>query len=259
MIGKDSPPRGDRSWLDDSTLSTVGAALPGCAWTRYGHRVEPLQPVDPSAEQKPSVPQQPAIPQARRVEKSLTNDHAVPGASEVRDAEGETAEPNASEEAPAGEKLPGVWNVRSIMLIVLAFVLALCGVGAITAYNVYNKIAEPDRTTPSIAVRKYLQATFDERDQLSARRFTCSDPENIEAVTTFLEDVRDREQRFDLRITIAWEEVRETVDGDRATVTATLKVQVPEGGANISESLQKWTFSLEGDSGWRVCGAKRLE
>lgn len=240
-------------------MSTVGAALPGGALTRYGHRVEPLQPVDPSAQQNPAVPRQPAIPQARRAEESIQSNALVAKPADVTDLEEAVAEASVSGEIIPQRELPSVWNARSIMLIVLAVVLALCSAGAITAYTVYNKIAEPDRSTPTITVRKYLQATFDARDQMSARRYTCSEPENIEAVMSLLKDVQDREQRFDLRITIAWEDVRETVNGDHATVTATLKLQVPEVGAHISESLQKWQFSLEDKSGWRVCGATRLD
>jgi hypothetical protein len=166
-----------------------------------------------------------------------------------------TPETGAAAERPARSRR----QVVGIVLAVALSVVAVACVGALgTGFFVYRKVSEPDRSTPGVVVRQYLQATFDDRNETKAARFTCGKPAEITQVQQALADVVSREKRFDVHITVGWENFTTKVGTDRATVTNRVKIAVPEAAGQSSESFQQWNFELRQRSGWRVCDAQRI-
>ena len=144
-----------------------------------------------------------------------------------------------------------------MLLIALGAVAVLCLGVLSTVYVVYSKVSEPDRGSPAVAVRQYLGATFDDRNEVRARLFTCGDPAEIKEIQALLVDIQEREQRFGVSITVTWEDFSATVAGGRATVTAVLRLTVQVDGVP-QRQVQQWSFVTEDRSGWRVCGAHKL-
>jgi hypothetical protein len=150
-------------------------------------------------------------------------------------------------------------QIVGIVLAVIISVLAVACVGTVgTGFLLYRKASEPDRSTPAVVVRQYLQATFDDRSEARVARFTCGPPADLAQVQQALADVAGREKRFAIHITVGWENFTTKVSGDRATVTTRLKIAVPEASGQSSESFQQWSFDLRRRSGWRVCDAQRI-
>jgi hypothetical protein len=150
-------------------------------------------------------------------------------------------------------------TLRIVLASVLGGLAVLCVGGLGTGYLLYRKVSEPDRSTPGVVVRQYLDATYDDRDELKAARFTCERPANIRETQQELADLVSREKRFDIRITVGWENFTTQANKATATVGVRLKIAVPEENGQPSESFQQWTFSLRHQSsGWRVCEAHRV-
>jgi hypothetical protein len=172
------------------------------------------------------------------------------------------AGPTGVDPAAADEPVPPRRSRRRVLGIVLAVVVGAVGmlcVGAIgTGLFVYHQISEPDRSTPGVVVRQYLEATFEDRDETKAARFTCVQPTQIGAVQQMLTDIVSREKRFGIHITVGWENFEARAQKSRATVAARMKITVPEESGQSSESFQQWNFTLKQDSGWRVCDAQRV-
>lgn len=150
-------------------------------------------------------------------------------------------------------------NWRLIIAIIAAALADLCAAGSLTGYLWYGKAVAPDRSTPSLAVRQYLQATFEAEDSGRAGLFTCGRPEMLSEVQDTVADIRAREARFGVRIVVAWEGFSTTEQGSKASVSTSLLIRVPEANGSTSESLDHWIFTTVKTDGWRVCGAHRVD
>jgi hypothetical protein len=121
-------------------------------------------------------------------------------------------------------------------------VLLITGAG--TAFFLYNRATEVNRSTPTIAVHQFLSAVFVERDDSRTKLFTCS------AWTKQRSD--EARARFDPDVKVKWESVTEqSRQGKQAVVTARLQL-LWHGFADF----QQWRFEVVEDNGWRVCDAK---
>jgi hypothetical protein len=187
-------------------------------------------------------PGSPSIPQARQ-----------PAAGET------DAGPAAGGEEPAPAPRSRGRTLRIVLASVLGGLAVLCVGGLGTGYLLYRKVSEPDRSTPGVVVRQYLGATFDDRDESKAARFTCGRPTDISATQQVLADLVSREKRFNIRITVGWENFTTQESKATATVGVRLKIAVPEENGQPSESFQQWNYALRHQiSGWRVCDAHRV-
>ena len=133
-----------------------------------------------------------------------------------------------------------------------------CSVGSVAGYVWYGQATTPDRSTPSLVVRQYLQATFEDNDPARASQFTCGKPESLTEVQNTLADIRQRESRFGVKITVAWDSFNTQEQGKDATVTLNLLIRVPEANGYPSESQDHWAFTTTNNNGWRVCGAHKV-
>lgn len=134
---------------------------------------------------------------------------------------------------------------------VIGILVIALGVGG---YFYYDRATAPDRSTPGVVVRQYLQATFGDSTH-PASDFTCDSPARIVAIQQLVETVRNLEDKYQVDVTVDWGGFATRENGDTATVDVNLSVQVPEANDSVSESRTPWTFSLQRRSGWRVCDA----
>lgn len=119
--------------------------------------------------------------------------------------------------------------------------------GAGTAFFLYNRATEVNRSTPTVAVHQFLGAVFVDQSDDRVRLFTC--PEWAPNRTT------EMRRRFDPEVKVSWGLVTEQsrVD-DRAEVIAELALKYP--GEPVPSGKQRWQFEVVEDNGWRVCGAE---
>jgi hypothetical protein len=195
---------------------------------------------------------------SRHVDLPPPPDQQVPLAPAVpaqRSGEGPPVPPATSVPVQAQR---GRRNWRLIIAILVAALSTLCAGGSLVGYIWYAKATTPDRSTPDLVVRQYLQATFEEADTSRASLFTCSKPESLTEVQDTLTDVHQRESRFGVKIVVAWEGFATSEQGKRATVDLNLLIRVPEANGSTSESLDRWRFTTVDERGWRVCGAHKV-
>ncbi len=157
----------------------------------------------------------------------------------------------------AGEPEPAARRRDRLIAIVLASVFGgltvLCIGGLGTAFFVYRAASEPDRKTPAVVVEQFVEAMFNDRDSSRSHLFTCRDSD-LGELDQALSDLRAREAQFNTRFTIQTADLNVQESGGSATVDSDLQVST-----SVSRSTQRWRFSLKNQSGWRVCGAHRVE
>jgi hypothetical protein len=148
-------------------------------------------------------------------------------------------------------------NWRLILVVILGTLSVLCSGGSVAGYVWYSQGTAPNRSTPDVAVRQYLQATFGDRDESQAGVFTCGRP-SLAEVQTALTDIKDRESRFSIKIVVGWEGFSTNEQGKNATVKVHILIRVPEANGSTSESIDPWIFTTVDEDGWRVCGAHKV-
>jgi hypothetical protein len=133
-----------------------------------------------------------------------------------------------------------------LMLIILIVGGLLAVAGAGTAFLLYNRATEIDRSTPTIAVRQFLGAVFLDKSDDRVRLFTCS-----QWTVSRTAEIRGQ---IDPEATLSWDTIAEQSRFDgRAQVTAKLALRYP--GELAPSGVLQWRFDVVEDSGWRVCGA----
>jgi hypothetical protein len=146
---------------------------------------------------------------------------------------------------------------RRTLLILAAFLLAICLVGGVVGYVWYDRATQVDRSTPVIVVFQYVNAVFELRDDGRAELYECKNATSRSALHVVLDDLEEREQRYGIRITVSATNYSSTVEGATALVEADLLIDVPEADGKLSRSSQRWRFELQDEGGWRVCDAQR--
>lgn len=226
--------------------------------------MEPPQPVDPTTDQTSSIPQARRSAEENPVPVPRDSDPTPmappprtgaraqsPGDQDLPD-DAAGMDDAGSEPAP----LPGVWNARTILVVVLAVVMVLVAAGAITGYALYHRATEPDRSTPGVAVRQYVETAFNDRDAQRSAQFTCGDPNGVAAGQALLRQIAEIEQAHQVKVMVSVEDINAQAEGNHATVTGRVRLAVAVGGAT-QEQLQQWSFTLARQAGWRVCAAER--
>jgi hypothetical protein len=203
------------------------------------------KPPEPANQPEIGVPAQPmppppSIPQARQ-----------PSAGEV-DAE---PAPGAGEPTPAPRSRGR--TLRIVLASVLGALAVLCVGGLGTGYLLYRKVSEPDRSTPGVVVRQYVNATLNDRDDSRARLFTCRNSSGLAPVRALRDDNESKEKQFNVTISVNPEGFDTRQSGDNATVDVKLRLSVSTNGT-FQEQIQSWRFTLKRESGWRVCSGEKL-
>jgi hypothetical protein len=169
-----------------------------------------------------------------------------------------TPEPHEQPVPPPGRR-SGQRRLRTVLIAGVAALATLSLGGVIVAYFAYSRVAEPDRGTPSVVVRQYVDAMFVERNKMTAARFSCGDPSDVGDLERFRADLAAREQRFAITINISMANAETRLEGKRAFVAVDLRIDTPEEDGRLSRSTQRWEFELADRSGWRVCNARRVQ
>ncbi len=172
----------------------------------------------------------------------------TPGKMPEQRTGGPMATPGVGASQAGGKKRR--WRRGLLTWLLVGATVVAAGVMTFTFFA-YRSYTEPDRSTPVLVVEQYVNATFD-GDEPRARRFECGRPEltDLEAMAA---DISRSESQFEIDITVRAGEYKETINGDTATVTTRLEVS-----SAVSSSFRTWEFTLRDQSGWRVCGAKRI-
>jgi hypothetical protein len=169
----------------------------------------------------------------------------------------ESADPASPTPAETNETRPhrrSRW--RLVLLVILAVVGVTCVGGAGAGYFLYYKASEPDRSTPTVVVRQYLEAVLNQRSDQLAARFSCDGIDDGE-LRALMKDVKDREQRFGIAIRPSWENFQATTNGGNGKVAFDLRLSTTVDGVAQRE-VQRWEFRLINRSGWRVCKTSRI-
>ena len=204
----------------------------------------------------PSKPNEPSIDQGRSIPRSRPgNDEVLEG--EIIGKDEPLGRPGAVPPLPPTPPKRGLGLRKTVLLVVAVIAFGLCVGGSITAYVLYDKATQPDRSTPEGVLEQYLDAKFASRDNIRAKLFECpaSDLADIEAA---LIDVKNREERFSIKITVKPVSFDVHISGKHADVDVALKVLVPEVDGRETLSQQEWRFLLENNRSWLICGAKKL-
>jgi hypothetical protein len=149
-------------------------------------------------------------------------------------------------------------NWRLLIAVTVGVLSPVCAAGSLAGYVWYDNATAPDRSTPGLVVRQYLQATFEDNDAARASLFTCGKPASLTEVQETLADIHQRESRFGVKITVGWDSFNTQEQGKDATVTLNLLIRVPEANGYPSESQDHWAFTTVNNNGWRVCGAHKV-
>ncbi|MFJ6165917.1 hypothetical protein ACIQH6_12450 [Micromonospora orduensis] len=170
------------------------------------------------------------------------------------------AQRTPSEQLPPAPAAPAPQPPRRRMrtvLIVVAGVLALLGVGAgITGFVLYNRAATLDRSAPDVVVAGFIQSFLAERNDARADQFLCQNDANVGDLQLLREDLLAREQRFGVKISTSWEILQVQRQGDLANVEVDLVLSAFVDGISQGDR-QRWRFETRHQDGWRVCKAER--
>lgn len=207
--------------------------------------MEPSQPVDAA----PEPPEQLPTPGDHGAATPGGGGAAVPRSREASERAGD--EPGPAAEPPARRRR---WPL--VLAVVVGAVSVACATALGVGYVSYDRLTEPDRGTPAVTVRQYLEATLNERSPGRAKLFECAHP-RLDEVTGLLDELRGKEQRFQVRINAAAEDFQVREESTAAQVAVLLRLSVAGAGSS-QEQIQHWEFEVTQESGWRVCGAHRV-
>lgn len=135
----------------------------------------------------------------------------------------------------------------------------LCIGGAGIAYVAYDTVTQPDRSAPDVVVSNYLRAVFLDRDQVVAASFLCSSAPFLTDIESLLEEVRVREETFDVTVSVSWGGLaQKVIDENRQLVTTEITVAGSSMGQTTSRRNESWEFRVVFDRGWRICEAAKV-
>ena len=152
-----------------------------------------------------------------------------------------------------GAKKPSA--VRKVLLYgVLA--VGVLGLGAVgVAFKAYEAEHAPDRSHPELVVEQFVRADLNRRDSAEASLFACSGDRGSNTLADLRAQIESDEKAngVSTQVTVRYTESRD----DGKQVIADLQLAQTAGGL-VTREVQRWTFNMTKEDGWRVCGAERL-
>jgi hypothetical protein len=136
-------------------------------------------------------------------------------------------------------------RTRSVLLVVILCVLGVAVLGAATGAFLYVRASQPDRSTPTIAIRQFLSASLVDGDVTRASLFTCHQWPAADAMSAVRAN-RDPELQVNWGVT--------SVDQHGDGADAIVRITSSFGGHS---DIEVWRFTLARQDGWRVCSAMR--
>jgi hypothetical protein len=172
----------------------------------------------------------------------------------VNEANPSTGEPEA---LPAGEPEPVQaaapapvparkrGRFRRLLLVVAVIVGSSVVLGGAIGVVVYDKATAIDRSTPTVAVRQFLQAAVVDRDVSRIALFVCAQWSPTEALSAVGE-------KLDASVMVNWGVTSVQESGDQAQ--AQVRITFTAGGFS---DVQVWRITVAREDGWRVCALQR--
>jgi hypothetical protein len=141
---------------------------------------------------------------------------------------------------------------RVLTIGAIAVVAAGAAAGG-TLLLTYHEATKLDRSNPEVVLIRYLDATFERKDQAMASLFTCAN-DDLDAIIAMRADLERREKEFGVSIHVTNGPMTSTQDN----VVTALTITATKDGPIVSEWMETWRFRMVDEDGWRVCGAERL-
>jgi hypothetical protein len=137
-------------------------------------------------------------------------------------------------------------RVRSVLLVVMGFVLALGAVAAGSLFYFYDRATAIDRSNPEVTASQFLRASLIQRDPGRVALFVCEQwsPEEAMAIVA---------PPTDASVSVSWGDYATTRSGSTARLAVRVEFVLGGGGVAAS-SVRTWHLQLEEQDGWRVCG-----
>ena len=214
-------------------------------------KMDPSKPAEPQVDPSASIPR--AREEPRVGEEPLVGEVIPKGMPLKRPAVYARPEGAPAGSAERRKRRP----LRTVLIVVAAVASAVCLVGLIVGYVVYDKATTPERGTPRTTLTQYLEAKFTNRDESRVRLFECRSPK-LEQMDALLDDLKDRERQFDVTIALRSYDMAVTATDDSARIDASLEMDATVDGV-LQRQVQRWQFDLVWADGWRVCGARRTD
>lgn len=142
---------------------------------------------------------------------------------------------------------------RVLAIGAIAVVAGGVAAGATLLFT-YHEATKIDRSNPEIVLIRYLDATFERKDEAMASLYTCANPADLKPIGDLLEDLKKRETDFGVSITVTNGPTEQSSD----TITTPLTIEAFKDGTRNSRWTETWRFTMADEDGWRVCGAERL-
>jgi hypothetical protein len=158
-----------------------------------------------------------------------------------------------------GAAVPRGRRWRLVLAVAAGVVALLCLGGAGVAFVVYDNATEIDRSTPDQVVSSYLRASLVQRDDAQAQLYVCNDADPLSDVAVLRSEMRQREEKFNVEVSVNWGPLTRTSQGDRQELVRTqLTIAGFSGGQPRSSRTETWEFRTVDNGGWRVCGGRRV-
>ncbi|MFY1634681.1 hypothetical protein ACN27F_15615 [Solwaraspora sp. WMMB335] len=149
-------------------------------------------------------------------------------------------------------------RLRLALVLITGTLALLCLGGAGVVFVLYANVTAPDRGTPGTAVRNYLIASLDDRDDVRAAAYTCAEPD-LSAIQEVRERIVAYEERNNTVVVVRIHAVEvQSESPAAAVVTATVR-QTATTGSGMFEIADQWRFQTVDQGGWRVCSAEQLD
>jgi hypothetical protein len=140
---------------------------------------------------------------------------------------------------------------RLLPAIIFAIIGIVAALGA-TGLYLYNRVAEPDRSTPAVVSRQFLEAILIDQRSERVSLFACKSWPPDVALAQVL-------PTFDPSVRASWG-VIDVVENDDAHATVAIRVTFSAAGASQAQrDVQVWHLTLVKEDGWRVCGVTKDE
>ncbi|MEV4514991.1 hypothetical protein AB0K00_39275 [Dactylosporangium sp. NPDC049525] len=203
----------------------------------------------------PSKPNEPSIDQGRSIPRSRPGDDEVLE-GEVIGKDEPLGRPAAVPPQPPEPPKRGLGLRKTLLLVLAVVAVGLCLGGSITAYVLYDKATRPERSSPSATLQQYVSARFERRDAIRAHVFECSSPQ-LQSVSEALAEIEELERKYGISVSTSLSDLEVNNSDTTADIRANVNTVIPEQNGQDSIRVQKWTFHLVKEDGWRVCSAER--
>lgn len=169
-----------------------------------------------------------------------------------------TPSPTAAPAATRPVKPPLRRTPLTLLLFLLAGFASLVAVlaAAIVIYIGQDAYKAGHQTSPTSAVRAYLDATLNDHNADLAGSYTCANQRIHQQTTELIRRIEAAlHDHPDAEIKYRWSRVRRTDDSEaRTTVKADVYASTIIKDAVSTSPEQTWRFSMRNESGWKVCG-----